>query len=709
MSFVNINQILPCLSVACALFPLSVFSAEQNELSELDYLSDLPVTFSATRLPQTLNEAPASITIIDRRMIDASGAVTIPELFRLVPGMQAYHIATNASAVAYHGMSNKFPSRMEVMIDGRSVYIPLFSAVIWESLPISISDVERIEVIRGTNTVTQGSNAFLGSINIITNSGFSARKNIVKYQQGEFENKTLYSRYSASHELGYYSVSAGITGNEGNRFPSGNTDPYFNRHFTFNTSISPTLLDTFTVNLGINDGYSSVGDIDSGDIGNLTDPKRRDFQTSFQHLTWTHSLPNAAELKISYAHTVNDYSARLFTVAEAAQRLGQPESVAQQFLDANAPVFITAETGNIEQHNVEVTLKQQPTYHSKLISGVAYKADNAKNHQVLNTQEWVKEESVRLFTNWEYTGFTDWTINSGALLEHTSNSSTRVSPRVAANYQLSNQSTIRTSISRAYRMPSLLEANYESVIYIPQPYTGIYGDVYDYEFIANKDLSPEKLDSIDLGLIYKWPDFHSQLATRIYYEKIERGITTSYRFLDPVRAASAPNDPYSVYRSYMNRAEWSNQGIEFQYKYQSEENLKPQIVINYGYIDSNGYRNDGNQRGSTTDVIDRLETRNPMHTASLLTSITLPNALQISLSHYYLSSVRWQEGVKDSEDPNSPYHRTDLKISKAFRVAPQNELSIALIVQNLLDKPYSEFYAGNMFERRTYIQAQLSF
>lgn len=707
MSFINLRRILHSLSLAFALCPLSVFSAEQNELSELDYLNDLPITFSATRLPQTLNEAPASITIIDRRMIDASSAITIPELFRLVPGMQSYHTATNSSAVAYHGMSDKFPPRMEVMINGRSVYLPLFSAVSWETLPITIADIERIEVIRGTNTVTQGSNAFLGAINIITYTPLSERSSSIRYTQGEFNTRNIQAQHSQKTSYGHYRVATGILGNDGYSFPYDEQDPYLNRYFSFETTISPTLLDTFTVDLGHSEGYSSVGDIEPKPDWDL---KRRDFETSHQLLSWSHQLNGSDELKATYAHSVNNLDAALLSEAEAAELIPDPfKALAGELLLANAPFKITAETGNIEQHDLEITLKQQPDYYSQIVTGVAYRAASAKNRQLLDTTEWVKEESTRIFTNWEYSGLPNWIVNTGAMLEHASNIGTRVSPRVAANYQLSEQSTLRASVSRAYRMPSLLEANFQSIIYIPTPYNLTFGDVYDYDFIANNNLSPEKLDSIDIGLIINWPDFHSALDTRVFYEKIEDGITTSYLLQDAAMQASAPLDPDHLYRSFMNRAEWSNRGIELQYKYQSEAKLKPLLVINYGYIDSNGFRNDGNQNRSTYDVIDRLETRNPIHTGSMLASITLPDSLQLSLSHYYLSSVRWQEAVKDWNPPNSPYHRTDLKISTAFKLSPQNELSIALIVQNLLDKPYSEFYAENMFEQRTYLQAQLSF
>ncbi|WP_296055616.1 TonB-dependent receptor [uncultured Amphritea sp.] len=697
MSFVNIRRSINNLSVAFILCPLASFCAAQNALSELDYLNDLPVTFSATRLPQTLSEAPASITIIDRRMIEASSATTIPELFRLVPGMQSYHIATNASAVAYHGMSDKFPPRMEVMIDGRSVYIPLFSTVIWESLPISIDDIERIEVVRGTNTVTQGSNAFLGAINIITHSAFSPRENIVKYQQGEFDNKTVYSRYSAFHELGYYSVSAGITGNEGNRFSSGNSDPYFNRYFTFNTSISPTLLDTFTVNLGANSGYSSVGDIKSTNDPNIPDPKRREFETNYQYLNWTRQLGSENELQVSYSHSKNIFDARLMRAEETGL-----SSDAQAFLDINAPFKITAETGNIEQHDLEVSYRQKLNSQAQFVSGMNYRSGSAINRQLLDTTEWVSEESVRTFINLQYSK-ENWIYNLGLSAEKSKKAGKRVSPRLAANYQLSDSSFIRSSLSRAFRMPSLLESNYQTTIYAPE---GFPLPVYDYSFTKNEDLRPEQIDTFDIGTHSKWQQYNSELDLRLFYEDISDGISESEISSPPELIALLKGKPPRTH-TLSNSAQWHNKGIEMQYKYQSQSIYKPLIILNYGYIQSSGRR----ILSEVTNEIDPLETRNPTHTASALASVTLPNNLMLSINHYFLSSVQWIEAQRNVEKdpPNSPYHRTDLKISKAFRLSPQNELSIALIVQNLLDKPYSEFYAENMFEQRTYLQAQLSF
>ena len=117
--------------------PKVLASLDISEFTETDLFTDIPEVVSATRLPQRLTEAPASITVIDREQINASGATRITDLFRLVPGMQVFHVTRNQSGVAYHGVSDNFPNRMEVMVDGRSIYLPLLSTVGWKPLALS--------------------------------------------------------------------------------------------------------------------------------------------------------------------------------------------------------------------------------------------------------------------------------------------------------------------------------------------------------------------------------------------------------------------------------------------------------------------------------------------------------------------------------------------------------------------------------------------
>ena len=116
----------------CNLFSKPVFAQTglaSEQIDQADFLSEVPIVSSATRLNQKITEVPASITIIDREMIEASGATEIPQLFRLVPGYISYYVFGNQFGVTNRGLTIEFPGDLEVMIDGRSVYEPIFSAV----------------------------------------------------------------------------------------------------------------------------------------------------------------------------------------------------------------------------------------------------------------------------------------------------------------------------------------------------------------------------------------------------------------------------------------------------------------------------------------------------------------------------------------------------------------------------------------------------
>ena len=136
--------------------------------TERDFLSDMPVVLSVSRLAQPLPEAPGAITVIDREMIRASGFHELPDVLRLVPGFLVGHLTGGITTVNYHALAEDNSRRMQVLVDGRSVYTPSFGGVDWSNLPIALEDVDRIEVIRGPNGATFGANAFLATINIIT-------------------------------------------------------------------------------------------------------------------------------------------------------------------------------------------------------------------------------------------------------------------------------------------------------------------------------------------------------------------------------------------------------------------------------------------------------------------------------------------------------------------------------------------------------------
>lgn len=154
--------------LACLLFVVVPGSraAELADMS-LEELSALEVV-SVSRKAQRLADTPAAVTVLTAEDIRHSGARSIPEVLRLVPGVQVARIGAGRWAVSVRGFNSRFASRLLVQVDGRSIYSPMFSGVTWTFETLMLEDVERIEVVRGPGASLWGANAVNGVINIVT-------------------------------------------------------------------------------------------------------------------------------------------------------------------------------------------------------------------------------------------------------------------------------------------------------------------------------------------------------------------------------------------------------------------------------------------------------------------------------------------------------------------------------------------------------------
>lgn len=137
-----------------------------TELS-LEELMNVEV-FTVARHEQSLFDVAAAVEVITGEEIRRSGVLRLPEALRLSPGIQIKHIDANKWAIAVRGFNNRFVNKLLVLVDGRSVYSPIFSGVYWEVQDLLLDDIERIEVIRGPGGSLWGANAVNGVINIIT-------------------------------------------------------------------------------------------------------------------------------------------------------------------------------------------------------------------------------------------------------------------------------------------------------------------------------------------------------------------------------------------------------------------------------------------------------------------------------------------------------------------------------------------------------------
>ena len=170
-------------SGCCAALALAVSAAWAAEtqpaalrLSELslEELGNIEIT-SVSRRAERLSEAPASVFVITAEDMRRSGATSLPEALRLAPNLQVARISSSFHAVTSRGFNGNLANKLLVLIDGRSVYTPLFGGVFWDAQQLPLEDVERIEVISGPAGTLWGVNAVNGVINITTRPASQSR------------------------------------------------------------------------------------------------------------------------------------------------------------------------------------------------------------------------------------------------------------------------------------------------------------------------------------------------------------------------------------------------------------------------------------------------------------------------------------------------------------------------------------------------------
>lgn len=198
------------LALALALLLPAVVVAEpaaENLMAlSLDELVNLEVT-SVARRSQKLSTAAAAIFVISAEDIRRSGASSIPEALRLAPGLEVARIDANKWAVSARGFNGRFANKLLVLIDGRTVYTPLFSGVFWDVQDTLLEDIDRIEVIRGPGAALWGSNAVNGVINIITRPAKQSQGSLLSAGAGNLERGFGALRYGgALGNAGHYRV-----------------------------------------------------------------------------------------------------------------------------------------------------------------------------------------------------------------------------------------------------------------------------------------------------------------------------------------------------------------------------------------------------------------------------------------------------------------------------------------------------------------------
>lgn len=690
--FLTANAVLVLLSIAPLAWSDSVHS-EAFALHENDLLTSIPVITSATRLAQKANEAPASITVIDRATISASGAQNLPDLLRLVPGFQVFHVSSNKFGATYHGFSNDFPNRLEVMIDGRSVYLPLFSAVDWTSLGLGLDDLERIEVIRGSNVATHGSNALLGAINFVTRSPLKETGAEGGVTAGSLNTRNAYLRATDDLVHGRYRISASHQQNDGSRLHS---DDANRQYLNLAASLSPALNHTLDLSMGLDRGHTRTGSLKSSPlqrerIGKEVFIARRDYKANYQDLTWTRQLsPYQSVYLRTYRNYLNADEQPI--TAQELQRFTEslyhvPVELIQLQLNANPGYRALGEHGTTSLYDMELGFSHTHDGVLKLNAGAGYRHEKASSLMLLQSGT-VSGNKGRAFSNAQVNLTPDLIFNLGTLYERQYAHTAARSARTSINYSPASSTTFRLGYSHSQRLPSLLERFGNFTLYQPD------GRISDRVVQANTGLRAETLRSYELGLLHALENMNGYFDLRIYREDISDGIVSYW-------IPAGDDLPGSRSRTNKNVGGWTNTGAEFQL------NLQPLSTVsasfNYGY--NRTQTSNWDQGGA---VVNRTPFNramlSPRHTASALLSWHAAPGLTFSTAHYFMDKVHWLEG-----DDRKAYNRTDLKAAKTWSRGLTRETELAFVVQNAFGPGYQEFYDYHDFERRVFIQLMMKY
>jgi iron complex outermembrane receptor protein len=206
----KLNTFVLVALTTAALVGLPTKAAAQTsppaDLSLEDLLKADVVT--AARKSQAQQDVAAAVFVVTREDIERSGATSLPEALRLVPGVQVARLASGRWAVSVRGFNSRFANKLLVLMDGRSVYSPLFSGVVWEMEGTLLEDIDRIEVIRGPGAALWGANAVNGVINILTRKARATQGGLLAISTGSVERGAVAARFGGSLPEGHYRVWA---------------------------------------------------------------------------------------------------------------------------------------------------------------------------------------------------------------------------------------------------------------------------------------------------------------------------------------------------------------------------------------------------------------------------------------------------------------------------------------------------------------------
>ncbi|MCW8908238.1 MAG: TonB-dependent receptor, partial [Sedimenticola sp.] len=572
--------------------------------------------------------------------------------------------------ISSHGNIDRFARDMQVLVDGRSIYDPAFGGVTWSDQELDMDDIQRIEVIRGPNAATHGSNSFAGVINIITRHPSEQSGVSVKTVLGEGGRKQVYSRYAGTEGDLSYRVALKYDENDGfdTRHDSSDT-----RWIGIRGDYQIDSNDSLLFEMG-----SSGGTREDGFMGDDDQPQRAtEDDHNFQQLRWTRSLSPGNAYSLQFYHNY-----QLIDDSFSNDNL-LPQSISMGY--------------GFESQRYD--LEFQHTYafdpEHRLVWGLGARRDQAKGVWTFKKSDWMTRDQYRVFGNYEWRLTDSLLLNLGGMYEKFDQKSGFFSPKLGINLKADSMNTFRFSATRAYRMPTFWEDFSDQSVVFTTTMTPIL-DTY----INRTNLKPEYIESYELGYLGSFKEIGLSLDMKLFHEEIKDMIAE-------VKDVSMPlppppfNDASYLPFEYINSGSLNINGFEIGLRWDPS----PRSMLHIGYSLTNTYGSQVKKIPPSTALDYRiLDPRVPPLTISVLGSHEFDNGIRLSSAYYYMDEISW---AGDGDD--TPINRRwDIKLSKAFELQ-RADGEISLVLQNIgPDNDFADFHDENLWDDRVFLEARLN-
>lgn len=653
---------------------LSFATQAEDELAELKGLSlealmDVEVTI-AGKTPQKMQDIAAAVYVVTQKDIQNMGATSIPEALRNVPGIQVARMDANKWVVTSRGFNGLFANNLLVMMDGRTVYTPLFSGVHWDVQDTVMEDIDRIEVIRGPGATMWGANAVNGVINIITKKTQDTQEALLKGVIGS-ERGIATARYgSRLAEDVFYRIYAKYRNQDNAVFGDASkaTDGWDDARGGFRVDWQLEKEQKLTVQADFYQGLM-------GTRANLLSDEPPVFRAAVDSsddvwgantLTrWSQSLSDGTtqELQFYYDHSFRDS----WLVNNERDILDLDYSYHFSFWN---------------RHNFAL--------------GLGYRFIKFQNHattltetkgllQPLNRHDHLFHMFVQ--DDIEIIDDTVW-LTLGSKFEYNDYSGFEVQPSARLRWKPAGRQLLWASVSRALRTPS--RAEHDAVL-IPDQLiqSGVISALK-----GNRNFDSEQLIAYELGYRFQ-PNQALQVDLSLFYNSYD-----NLRSFSPV-GLSFPSEtaPLAAFvLEFDNRIKAETYGIEIAFDWQPGEKLN--IRASYAYLELQ-LHNEPNPADKV--LTDNIEGQSPEHQVNLLSSYELTPNLTFTLRGGFIDRVP-SSGVGSHFDMDLGLH---YQVTK--------HLNVAVFGKNLIHDNRFEYRQNTLApestktEREGYLAVELRF